>query len=86
MILANSEISKSSGTQESQEQQEPEKTNEESCLELGCPEGTQYVGSENSDKYYECSCHYASKILEENIVCFKSELEAQDDERVRSEC
>lgn len=56
------------------------------CLQLGCPEGTQYVGSINSDKFYECDCHYANRILEENVVCFRTEQQAKDEGRVRSEC
>lgn len=56
------------------------------CVELGCSEDDVYVGSVNSDKYYECSCRYAKNINPENIVCFKSDEEALADGRVKSEC
>lgn len=56
------------------------------CSELGCPPGSIYVGSKNSDKYYFCNCHYAKLISPENIVCFKSEQEAIGEGRERSEC
>ena len=46
------------------------------CVELGCDEDTIYVGSVNSDKYYTCECHYADRILEENIICFINDEEA----------
>lgn len=51
--------------------------NKERCLELGCPEDSIYVGSVNSNKYYYCTCHYAERIYEENILCFKTKQEAQ---------
>ena len=47
-----------------------------SCIALGCPAGTYYVGSKNSDKYHECDSRWAKLILFENIVCFSSENEA----------
>lgn len=50
-----------------------------SCVELGCPEGTQFVGSKNSDKYHYCDCRYAKRIDSENLVCFSSEEEAQSE-------
>ena len=56
------------------------------CLTLSCAPGSYYVGSKNSDKYYSCSCHYASRIKPENIVCFKTEKEAESEGRERSEC
>ena len=39
------------------------KENHERCLELGCSYGDIYVGSVNSDKYYDCDCHYAERIM-----------------------
>jgi len=58
------------------------------CISLGCPadKNAIYVGSKNSDKYYECSCGYAKNILKENLVCFVSEEEAEADGRERVEC
>ena len=58
----------------------------DSCTELGCQAGAVYVGSINSDKYYECDCHYAKQINPENIVCFSSDENAEADGRVKSEC
>jgi hypothetical protein len=46
------------------------------CIELGCDSNTVYVGSKNSDKYYTCDCHYAKRILLENIFCFESDAQA----------
>jgi len=56
------------------------------CVELGCEENDVYVGSVNSDKYYECDCRYAKNINPENIVCFKNDAEALSDNRTKSEC
>ncbi|MDP4039072.1 MAG: hypothetical protein Q8P57_00615 [Candidatus Pacearchaeota archaeon] len=57
-----------------------------SCLELGCEVDTLYVGSKNSDKYYGCDCHYAKRILPENLKCFSSVEEAGSAGYTRSEC
>ena len=57
-----------------------------SCLDLGCFPGEIYVGSINSDKYYECKCGWAKTISPENIICFKDDAEAVADNRVKSEC
>jgi len=56
------------------------------CQDLGCPEGTVYVGSINSDKYYICDCHYAKRINPENIICFTSDEEAQSKNYTKVEC
>lgn len=56
------------------------------CLELGCPENSIYVGSVNSDKYYECTCHYANRIHPENIICFSSKEEAENTGYIFTEC
>ncbi len=59
-----------------------------SCISLGCPAESQsiYAGSKNSDKYYDCSCGYAKNILPENLVCFVSDEEAENEGRERGEC
>ena len=59
---------------------------EQACLDIGCPEGSIYAGSINSDKFYPCDCRYAKNINEENLVCFASAEEAISDGRVESEC
>ena len=51
---------------------------ENSCVELGCPSETGFVGSVNSDKYHYCDCTYAKKIKSENLICFSDEQEAQE--------
>ena len=56
------------------------------CLELGCPDGTLYVGSINSDKYYVCSCHYAERINPENLKCFVSDSEAVEMGYLKVDC
>jgi len=54
----------------------PATTTNNECVELGCNPDTLYVGSINSDKYYPCDCHYAERILLENIICFTSDNDA----------
>ena len=56
------------------------------CINLGCSQGSIYVGSKNSDKYYVCDCHYADRIKPENVVCFESDEEALNQGRTKSEC
>jgi len=56
------------------------------CLEIGCNARDIFVGSINSDKYYECNCRYAKNINPENIICFANDAEALADGRVKSEC
>tara|TARA_Y100000310_G_scaffold343691_1_gene452511 strand:+ start:1120 stop:1428 length:309 start_codon:yes stop_codon:yes gene_type:complete len=56
------------------------------CLEIGCPSGSIYAGSINSDKYYECKCRWAKSVNEENLVCFSTDAEALADSRTKSEC
>ncbi len=68
------------------ENTEQDTTDVNPCEELGCTADDIYVGSVNSDKYYECSCHYAQRINPENIVCFKNDAEALADGRTKSEC
>jgi len=56
------------------------------CEELGCPECTNFVGSVNSDKYHYCSCSYAKVINPENLVCFSTKEEAEEQDYVQSSC
>ena len=63
-----------------------EETLKQECINLGCGEDNLFVGSINSDKYYNCDCRYAQQINSENIICFKTDEEALNDERVKSEC
>jgi len=37
-----------------------------------------FIGSKNSDKYHLPTCRYAANIKEENIVCFPSQKEAEE--------
>jgi len=50
------------------------------CEYLGCPAGTQFVGSSGSNVYHECHCSYAIAILPDNRVCFMNATEAEDKE------
>ena len=60
---------------------------DQKCVSLGCSEGTQFVGSKNSDIYHKCHCSYAKRILEENLVCFSSKQEAIEiDYRAAKRC
>jgi len=56
------------------------------CVDLGCSEDDNYVGSINSDKYYVCDCHYATSINSENIVCFETKEQAEEDNRIWVDC
>ena len=51
-------------------------TDDSSCVTLGCPSGTKYVGSINSNKFHYCNCQWAKEIHYNNINCFKSKEEA----------
>ena len=42
------------------------------CIELGCPAGTNYIGSVNGATYHACDSTIARSINEENRVCFNS--------------
>ena len=56
------------------------------CEELGCPEGTNFVGSVNSDMYHYCSCSHAKRINSENLVCFSTKEEAEEQGYIQSSC
>jgi len=56
------------------------------CEELGCPYGTNFVGSKNSDKYHYCSCSYAKSINRTNLVCFNNTEEAEEKGYIQSSC
>jgi len=47
------------------------------CEDLGCPEGSQYIGSSESNVYHECSSGYAQTILPQNRMCFYNATEAE---------
>jgi micrococcal nuclease len=57
-----------------------------SCISLGCPQGTQYVASKNSDKYHKCYCSFAKRISPQNLICFSSKEEAEQDRQACSSC
>jgi len=59
--------------------------NSDACISLGCPPGTQYVASKNSDKYHACPCYNAKRIKPENLLCFSSKEEAEQS-RVLASC
>ena len=48
----------------------------DSCLLLGCPENSIYIGSAKSNKYHDCTSRFAKMIKKDNLVCFRSENEA----------
>ena len=56
------------------------------CENLGCLTGENFVGSINSDKYYECSCSNVKRINKENIICFVSESDAQEIGYTKGRC
>ena len=91
-------LSKDNQTQSENKTQDNESTSEDEtdmteieqikqeCVDLGCEQGSVYIGSKNSDKFYYCNCRWAETISPENIVCFKTREEALDDNRTESEC
>lgn len=58
----------------------------EACVALGCPKGTRFVASKNSDKYHRCDCKWAKKIKKENLLCFKTKEEAEKNHKPCSSC
>ena len=58
----------------------------QACIDLGCPEGSLYAGSINSDKFYLCTCGYSKNIKPENLVCFSDKATALAEGRLRSDC
>ncbi|MFH1055715.1 MAG: hypothetical protein V1744_06440 [Candidatus Altiarchaeota archaeon] len=49
----------------------------DACAKLGCPAGTNYVASKSSTKYHLCACRSAKTIMPKNIVCYKTQQEAE---------
>ncbi len=49
------------------------------CISLGCPENTKFVGSITSNIYHKCNCTFALRIHPENIKCFASASEAEEE-------
>ncbi len=47
------------------------------CIDIGCPEGTVYVGSSESNVYHKCHSGYAVTILPQNRLCFYNASEAE---------
>ena len=50
---------------------------DDSCVSLGCPPGTKFVGSKSASKYHACDCKFAAKLSAKNRVCYKSAEEAE---------
>ena len=48
-----------------------------SCEDLGCPAGSQFIGSSQSNVYHECDSSYALAILPGNRICFYNSTEAE---------
>lgn len=65
-----------SSAPESQPTQQPE-AGIVSCEDLGCPEGSKYIASSESNVYHECSSGYAQTILPQNRICFYNASEAE---------
>ncbi len=63
-----------------------EETLKQECINLGCEQNMLFVGSKNSDKYYNCDCGWAKTINPENLICFASDEQALADNRIKSEC
>ena len=52
-------------------------TKDNTCVDWGCPNDTEVVGSVNSDKWHYCHCRYVGTILPKNLICFSSIEEAE---------
>ena len=52
---------------------------DDSCVRLGCPEGTTYVSSKTSSKYHTCECQFAKRLSAKNRLCYKNAQEAESD-------
>jgi hypothetical protein len=52
----------------------------------GVQSGCAFVGSKNSAKFYVPTCTWAKRIKPENLVCYKSEKEAIEKGKTKSEC
>lgn len=50
------------------------------------PKNCSFVASKNSDKYHKSTCSWAKRIKPENMVCFESEQEAQNNGKIRASC
>lgn len=42
----------------------------DSCIVLGCEEGTKYVASKNSKTYYDCGCKKTTRLRVKEVKCF----------------
>jgi hypothetical protein len=42
------------------------------CVEMGCPLGTKYIGSNSGEVYHDCTSGTARSIVKDNRVCFSS--------------
>ena len=42
----------------------------DSCVVLGCEEGTKYVASKNSKTYYDCDCKKTTRLRVKEVKCF----------------
>jgi len=43
------------------------------CVKLGCPRGTEYVGSKKRGQYYGCKCYISRYMIKEtDRLCFES--------------
>lgn len=43
----------------------------DTCIVLGCEEGTKYVASKNSKTYYDCGCKKTTRLRVKEVKCFK---------------
>ena len=56
------------------------------CMHFGCPEGSAFLASKNSDLFHTCQCRYANRIREENLLCYATAEQAQADGKNSSGC
>ena len=51
------------------------------CAALGCPTGSNYAASRNSDKYHLCTCEWAGRISPKNLICYETQQQAEQDNK-----
>lgn len=57
---------------------EPISEGVDKCFQLGCRLGSVLVGDMKTDLYYGCHCTFSKWIKPADLLCFRSEAEAQE--------
>jgi methylphosphotriester-DNA--protein-cysteine methyltransferase len=57
-----------------------------SCVDYGCSDIAIYVGLKDAGEYYICSCESIPEVEEENVECFISSSQAEENGYSRARC